>query len=84
MKKRLIYYWRRFLVAFMGREIRCRKTGKRLGKMYAYVDSEGCVVVMGMECRSVYVDFETPNSLGFTLVNHDACNENRPHSHLAS
>ena len=68
MKKRLNYYFRRLLLALLGREVRCKKTGKSLGKMFAYIDSNGCVKVLGVERQTVYVDFETPDSIGFNLI----------------
>jgi len=84
MKKRLNYYWRLLLVAVLGRHIRCKKTGKSLGKMFTYIDSNGCVVVMGIQRQTVYVDFETANSIGFSLVHADVFNENSPHHHHTS
>jgi len=81
MKKRLTYYSKRLLVALLGRDVRCKKTGKSLGKMLAYVDSNGCVVVMGIEKQTVYVDFETRNSIGFRLDHSELFNEDRPYSH---
>jgi len=84
MKKRIHYYLTRLLIRLLGRNVFCKKSGALIGKMFAYIDSKGNVVLLGLDRQCVYVDFETPNSLGFTLTDSDVSHQDNPRRHHAS